>query len=287
MRTYNVNKSVKLFSLIVFIFAGILPSFGQRTLQPVSTKSLIAAPVFLDRQSSINDLEITSTNHLDTLIVNQVALFTGYVKNSSDIIFDAAININFNLNQLEEADIENMDEDIVYDTDASLQLPHIPIQPGDSIPFLKFINIDPNKIDPNSNGVIIIWPEFRIAPINNVEPGYSVDLFYAAGLVPGDHPNGPGKTLNNNNSYKISNILLNSFSNLQNHLAGNNYDSAEIIMTTVDGKIILHQNQLPRYSRIKNIMLQNSSKIVLLNVIAKKFDDRSEILTVKLQNSTF
>jgi len=135
MRTYNVRRLTRFFSFIVLIFASINPLLSQRTFQPIGTQSLVATPTFLERQSSIEDLEITSTKHLDTLVVNQIALFTGFVKNSGDFIFNAQIDINFNLNQLEDIDFDDINEDL--DVDAFMQLPHIPIQPGDSIPFLS------------------------------------------------------------------------------------------------------------------------------------------------------
>jgi len=112
-------------------------------------------------------------------------------------------------------------------------------------------------------------------------------LFYAAGLNQGGHPGSGGKSLNNHNSLKIKSVSLNSFNNLQNHLIYNNYDVAEIILTTIDGKVILRQNQLPQYSRIENILAQNNSNLALLNVVINKLDAKPEILTLKLHKSTF
>jgi len=288
MKLLSMSNATKILLTTLFVLSNLTTLLGQRLLQPIRSFSLIATPVLLERQSSINDLEVISVEHSDTLNVNQMAQFTGYLKNTSDIRFKAAINLNFNINQLEGFDFDNTENFLECNVDNTIQLPQTVIQPGDSIQFSHSINIDPNKIDPNTTGIVIIWPEFRLSPDEDIETNYLLGQFFATSLSLGGHGSGTGKTVHNNNiSHKINSFSINSINVLQNHLTENNYKSAEFILTTIDGKVILQQCQIPKLNIVNNVMLQNNSKIAVLSVVAIKPNVIPKIITIKLHQSTF
>lgn len=278
-----MRTTMKFLLSSILVFAGLNSLFGQqRLLQPViRTSSLVATPVLLERQSSIQDLEVVIMDYPDTLIVNQTVNLSGYIKNISCTLFDAKINLNFDLNQLEDVDVDDVENSLDGETDQTSQLPQVTIQPGDSIAFSKSVFIDPGKIDPNSTGIIIIWPEFRILQ-NDAESNYSLEQFYATGLSLGSHGAGPGKTVGNNNAYKLNNITLNSYFNLQNYLIENNYSSTNYVLTNIDGKVMLQQSQLPQLNVINELMATGSNRVAILNVVAEKTGLQPEIITIKL-----
>lgn len=285
MKLFSMRTITKFLLSSLLIFTSINTLLGQRLFQPIKSMSLVATPVLLDRQNTIQDLEVRAIDYPDTLIVNQTAQFTGYIKNTSDIVFDAKINLNFDLNPLEDVDLDNVGNCLDGDVDEVTLLPQISLQPGDSILFSKSVYIDPIKIDPNSTGVVIIWPEFRLLPNeDDVDSNYSIGQFYATGLTISGHNS--GKTISNT-SFKINSNTLNSFKKMQNYLAENNYNSVNFLLSTIDGKIILQQNNIPQLSTIDNVMLLNNSKVAVLNVIVEKLASKPEVITLKLHNNTF
>lgn len=284
-----MRTTVKFLLSALLIFTSINTLFSQRLFQPIKSISLVATPVLLDRQNSIQDLEVIPIDYPDTLIINEVAQFTGYIKNTSELVFNAAINLNFDLNQLENIDLENVENYLPADADEVSLLPQISLQPGDSVLFSNSVYINPQVIDPNSTGVVIIWPEFRLMPNQNeVEANYSIGQFYATGLTLGNHNFGPGKINNNNASaLKINSSDINSYTKLQNYLNQNNHTSANFLLSTIDGKIILQQNNIPQLKIINNVLQQSNSKVAILNVIVENLVAKQEMITLKLQNNTF
>jgi len=280
-----VNTAKLLLSLLL-IFTSLNTLLGQRLLQPIRSLSLVAAPALLERESAIQDLEVIAVEHPDTLIVNQIAQFSGYIKNSSDKRFETAINLNFDLDQLDN--LGNVENTLGEDVDNRLQFPLISLAPGDSIYFATSFNIDPLEIDPNTIGVVIIWPEFRLISTSEEaeEQHYSIEQFFATGLNLDGHSDGTGKYANTAAVAKKNTIALNSLNNLQYYLMENNYNTVEFMLTTIDGKVILQQQQLPQLKTINNLMLNGNSKIAILNVLVQKPNAKLELVTIKLHNNT-
>jgi len=305
MGTYRKEIiSIKLLLISFFILLNIESVVSQQILQPietttfpikatsfpVKTTSFDYSPILLERESLIQDLQIVSVEYLDTLPINQVALFYGYIKNISNTIFDAPINLNFDLNQLEDVDLDNIDGCFEDGVDSSIQLPTIAIQPGDSIPFFNIIIIDPEKVDPNTTGVVIIWPEFRVLPTQEEETNYSLKSFYAEGILNEGHFDNIGAKLANddNNTKAFKNTTFNSFSKLQQYLSEyDNNQTSQVTLFTIDGKVILQQKQMLQYNTISNIMQNSNNKLALLNIELINANNEPELITIKLHQAAF
>ncbi len=239
-------KNVVLFTTLFLLSLGDV--FAQRLFNPIRSQSLVSAPVLLIRSGNICDLEIVNINFPDTVSVGEVVTISAYLENIGNELFDGSIRINLGFEMENETDLNELESDSVIEDQ---QLTNVYLNPGESLFFTEDVMIDPQKVDPNNNNVVIVWPAFRVgsgaAPETN-NPNYSLVSFFTMGLAL--NPTGGGKMLNNepnlrlSNIYQQDNVQFNSFFDLVQYVSRDQVVYEEANIYTIDGKILYTLNDI-------------------------------------------
>lgn len=260
-------KNVVIFTTFFLLSQGNV--FSQRIYNVIKGQSLVSHPILLIRSGNISDLEIINLNFPDTVAVGEVVTITADLQNTGSDLFDGDININFGFEL--ENDLNNPE------ADQNEQLTNVVLNLGESLSFTKDVIIDPQKINPNSTNVIIVWPTFRVGlneSANNDNPNFSLCSFFITGLDVDSQ--GTNKTSNmhkpnlrSSSIFLQENAQFDTYFDLIQYISKNNIKIEQGSIYTTDGKLMHSFNDIRFPLNQLNNLKKNKNTFFIVSMRVK------------------